>query len=57
MIKLKPKIRCPICKMLYWKKHKCQRKKKVIGIVDNLNNERVATFHKTSKEVKESKRK
>jgi len=26
MINLKPKTRCPICKMLYWRKHKCQRK-------------------------------
>ena len=32
-------------------------KGKVTGIVDNLNNERVATFHKTSKEVAESERK
>ena len=51
MIKLKTKQRCPVCKMLYWRKHTCQRKKKIVRIVivDNLNNERVATFYKTSK--------
>jgi len=27
-IKLHPKQRCEKCKMLYWKKHKCQRKTK-----------------------------
>ena len=28
MIKLKPKQRCKKCKMLFWKKHTCQKDKK-----------------------------
>jgi hypothetical protein len=27
----KPKTRCKICKMLYWKKHTCQRNPKLIA--------------------------
>lgn len=24
----KPKTRCPVCKMFYWRKHTCQKRKK-----------------------------
>ena len=38
MINLRPKQRCPKCKMLFWKKHTCQKDKRASDFLSCLGN-------------------